>query len=144
MVVFLPELLDYLGESFGIGKKILFNRSIAQIKLGVSQAIPIALIVNESVTNAIKYAFPAGQPGNIHISMHESAEKINLVIADDGVGIDPGILEKNTNSLGLKLLKGLTVDIDGEIEIVNENGTMIRVSFNRDQFNEFTALSSSN
>lgn len=139
MSVFLPELLDFLSESYGTGRKILFNRFIEPIKLGLSQAIPIALIVNETVTNSIKYAFPAGRPGTINISMHEASETISLIIADDGIGIDQAIVNAETSSMGLKLMKGLTEDIDGEINIINENGTKVIINFSPDPLDEFSS-----
>ncbi len=112
--------------------------------MGVSQAIPIALIVNETVTNAIKYAFPTENPGKINKNMQQSDETISLVICDIGVGIEPAILKAETNSMGMKYLKGLTGDIDGEINIANENGTKITISFNPDPLNEFNTLSRNN
>lgn len=143
MGVFLPELLDHLRESFGTERKILFHHAISPIRLGISQAIPIALIVNESVTNAIKYAFPDERPGNINISMQQSGETITLVISDDGIGMDPAIIDKETNSLGMKLLKGLTEDIGGEVLISNQNGTKITIIFTPDPLNEFSSSSES-
>ena len=58
MASYLPELIRYLKESFGSPDHIQFQTHIEPLKLEVSQAIPIALIVNEAVTNSIKYAFP--------------------------------------------------------------------------------------
>jgi two-component system, sensor histidine kinase PdtaS len=144
MSVFLPELLEHLRESFGTERQIHFHHAISPVKLGVSQAIPIALIVNESVTNAIKYAFPGDRPGNINISMRQTGERITLIIADDGIGVDPAIIDKETNSLGMKLLKGLTEDIDGDITITNENGTTISIRFNSDPLTELNAISENN
>jgi len=140
MTVYLPELLDYLGESFGIGRNIRFRLDIAPVKLGVSQAIPVGLIINEAVTNSIKYAFRPGKQGNITITMHQSADGINLVIADDGIGINPDIASAASTSMGLKLIKGLTRDIDGEIKFINENGTRIEINFKPDPLNEISTL----
>ena len=102
MSVYLPELVDYLGESFGTGRQIRFQLAIEPLKLGVSQAIPIALIVNEAVTNSIKYAYPSGKPGTISVRLQQTGEQINLEIADDGIGMDPAITEAESTSLGLK------------------------------------------
>jgi len=144
MKVYLPELLDYLGESFGIGRKIRFQLDIAPLKLGVSQAIPIGLIVNEAVTNSIKYAFLPAKQGNISISMHQSADKIYICIADDGIGIDPAITSTASTSMGLKLIKGLTRDIEGEIDFTTENGTRIGINFKPDPLNEISTLAKYN
>ncbi len=141
MSVYLPELVDYLSESFGTERHILFQLDIEALKLGVSQAIPIALIVNEAVTNSIKYAFPSGKPGTIRVSMHQTGEQIKLVIADDGIGIDPAITEAESTSLGLKLMKGLSEDIEGAIRFTNDKGTRIVVSFSPDALNEPTGFS---
>ncbi len=141
MSVFLAELLEHLRESFGTERRILFYHNISPVQLGISQAIPIALIVNESVTNAIKYAFPHERSGNININLHQTDDRITLVIADDGIGIDPEIINKETNSLGMKLLKGLTKEIDGNITITNENGTTITIGFDADPLNELSAIS---
>lgn len=141
MAVFLPELLDNLAESFGTERKIKFSRAISPVRLGISQAIPVALIINEAVTNAIKYAFPDDRSGRIDISMHRTGEAITLVVADDGIGIDPAIIGKETNSLGMKLLNGLTEDIDGAITIENNHGTTISIEFKPDPMNGFNSFS---
>jgi two-component sensor histidine kinase len=142
MSVYLPELLDYLRESFGIARTIRFQLAIERLKLGVSQALPIGLIVNEAVTNAIRYAFPPGRSGTISVSMHQANDKISLDIADDGVGIDPVVINAESTSLGMKLMNGLTEDIDGEIRFTNENGTKITIVFNLDPFNECATFQS--
>ncbi|WP_276484040.1 histidine kinase dimerization/phosphoacceptor domain -containing protein [Paraflavitalea pollutisoli] len=140
MAVFLPELLRYLNESFGTERRIRIHRTIAPIKLGVSQAIPIALIVNEAITNAIKYAFPGDSNGEIHVSLKQTDKMITLVIVDDGIGVPPAILEEETASMGMRLLKGLTRDLSGHITIANESGTAIRVSFELDLLGEQAPL----
>jgi two-component sensor histidine kinase len=136
MTVFLPELLDYLSESFGTETKIRFTREIEPIKLGVSQAIPVALIVNEAVTNAIKYAFTQGNPGIISVGMHRLGNKIKLVIEDNGVGIDLSKIRTGTTSMGLNLMHGLAGEMDGEIHVTNENGTKIVICFSPDVLSE--------
>jgi len=144
MQVYLPELLDYLNESFGTVRKIRFRLNVAPLKLGVSQAIPVGLIVNEAVTNSIKYAFLPGKQGNISINMQQKTDRISLVIADDGIGIDPAITSAKSTSMGLKLMNGLTGDIGGEIYFINENGTRIEISFHPDPLNEISTLSKYN
>ncbi len=106
MAVYLPEFIRYLGESFDTHYSVHFQLDIEAINLGVSQAIPIALIINEAVTNSIKYAFPQNRKGNIEITMHQIEDKITLVIADNGIGIDESLLNATSESLGLKLIKG--------------------------------------
>jgi two-component sensor histidine kinase len=129
VAVFLQEFIQYLNESFGTEKKIRFQLTIEQLNLEISQAIPISLIINEAVTNCIKYAFPGDRTGLITISMLQEHEQIKLIIADNGIGIDPDIAGKPSASLGLKLMKGLSEDIHADISFENNNGTKITIKF---------------
>jgi two-component sensor histidine kinase len=128
---FIPEFIRYLNDSYNTHKRISFELEIEPLNLGVSQAIPIALIINEAITNAIQYAFPGKSSGTIQIVMNRSAEKVTLVIADNGVGIDPAKAETHSpDSLGLVLMNGLSGDIGGKITVENNQGTRISIVFN--------------
>jgi two-component sensor histidine kinase len=129
---YLPEFIQYLKQSFGTSNKILFCTEIEPLSLDVSVAIPIALILNEAVTNSIKYAFPGDRKGTILVAMYRSGEEIVLEVADDGIGIDKDIINNTLNSLGVELMKGLSEDINGRIEFANEGGTKITVRFSAD------------
>lgn len=129
MSVYLPELISYLSDSFDTNKTIRFSLSIDKISLGVSHAIPIALIVNEAVTNSIKYAFPNRNVGLISLDMHGLGKEVKLVIADNGVGFSEQIDTMQSESLGLKLMNGLSGDINAELNIKNINGTTITIIF---------------
>ncbi|MET0635302.1 MAG: sensor histidine kinase [Chitinophagaceae bacterium] len=122
---YLSEFTVYLQQSFGNNNNILYKLNVEDIHLDVAVAIPIALIVNEAVTNAIKYAFPDRRKGTIDISMRRTGDEIVLVIADDGVGITKHLTGKMHNSLGMDLMKGLTREIRGRIELLSDAGTTI-------------------
>ncbi|MCQ6957012.1 histidine kinase dimerization/phosphoacceptor domain -containing protein [Mucilaginibacter aquariorum] len=141
MSVYLPEFIQYLNDSFGTHHLVRFHLEIEPIQLGVSQAIPLALIVNEAVTNSIKYAFAPGFVGIISISMKKYTQDIKLVIADNGVGLDPAITNMPLESLGLKLMNGLSEDINGRIVFENNKGTKIMISFNSDPLDMIQDLS---
>jgi len=132
MSVYLPEFIKYLDYSVGTHQLIKFQLDIEELKFGVSYAIPIALIINEAVTNSIKYAFPGNREGIIKISMHRVDNQINLVIADNGVGFDYSPAKKISGSLGIKLIVGLTEDIGGAVSFRNVSGTTIVISLNVD------------
>jgi two-component sensor histidine kinase len=134
MASYLPEFISYLQESFGTRGLIRFRQAIEPLKMGITQAIPLALIVNEAATNAIKYAFPGGGEGVIFVCLKRVEDLVTLVIADDGIGIDPAIVGAPSESLGLKLMIGLSEDIEGRISIENDNGTRICVVFKPDPF----------
>jgi PAS domain S-box-containing protein len=90
------------------------------IEIGIERAVPCALILNELLTNAFKYAFPNGRRGHILVSFHQSkAGTLELSIEDDGIGLPAGRLaERTTKSLGLRIVGILTKQLDGSIEQV--------------------------
>ena len=126
---YLPEFIQYLKESFGSTNKIHFVTNIEPVTLDVSVAIPIALIVNEAVTNSIKYAFPGDRKGSIQVAMYRTAGDTVLEVTDDGIGINENIKNQTLNSLGVELMKGLSEDINGQIDFVCAAGTKITVRF---------------
>ena len=64
MADYIAELVAYLHESYELAQLIRFELAIDPIELDVTQAVPLGLIINEAITNALKYAFPAGRVGN--------------------------------------------------------------------------------
>jgi len=130
MADYIHEVIDYLRDSFNIRQSIQFNLQINQIELDLSHCIPLGLIINEAVTNSIKYAFPDNKKGVISISFkHSSENHLLLTISDNGVGFPPGFNITSPDSMGLKLMQGLSEDIDGKFLIRNNNGTEIILDF---------------
>jgi len=128
MSVYLNEFVFYLAASIGVPGHIRFQADIDPLQLGVSQAIPLGLIINEAVTNSIKYAFPENRMGVIKIGLHQIAGQIELVVEDNGVGIHPDKKQSEMNSLGIDLMKGLAEDIHGKIRFETQKGTKITVT----------------
>jgi two-component system, sensor histidine kinase PdtaS len=126
---YLRDLIQHLRESFGRSGAIRFTLQLSPINLDVSQAVPIGLIVNEAITNSIKYAFPEYTLTNeIFVSLTAGSDKIELMIADNGIGMPVAYLQ-TSKSLGLKLMQGLTEDIDGFFTIDTEKGVSIQIQF---------------
>lgn len=102
-----------------------------EIHLGIDQAIPCGLIVNELITNALKYAFPdGGNAGDIHISLRRSGpDDITLIVSDNGVGISESINVEDTTSLGLQLVNVLIKQIHGIYCINSTGGTSWTITF---------------
>jgi two-component sensor histidine kinase len=134
MSVYLSEFVSHLQQSPG-AYKVHFELNAPPIQLSLSQAMPLAFIINEAVTNSVKHAFPGKRSGEIKINLSRKDELIKLVIADNGIGIDPGLLATPRNSLGITLIKGLTEDIIGSVQFESNNGTCVTLSFNIDCFN---------
>ena len=129
MANYLPEFVRYLSDSFGTGSRIAFRLEVAPLKLGVAQAIPLALIVNEVITNAIKHAFPANRSGAVIIKLTNDQQQVTLQISDDGVGINPQFEGISQDTLGMTLIRGLSEDLNGTLSVQNRAGTVIIVVF---------------
>jgi two-component sensor histidine kinase len=139
MSVYIPELVKYLSDSFDVSNRVYFNLAIEPINLNPAQAIPLALLINEALTNSIKYAFPDGRRGEIAISLIDTGEQYKLVLADNGVGL-PQKEQKAVDSLGMDLMKGLAKEVRGNIYIENNNGVKITVIFEHDALNDVDIL----
>jgi len=130
MSFYIRELVSYLSESFNTGQRIRFEFNVEALEMDVSQAVPLGLIMNEAITNSIKYAFPEGRNGLISISLSNTAPNRGLLsISDNGVGIPPHLNIIKPGSLGMSLIAGLSEDLDGKFSIESNNGTTVRISF---------------
>ncbi|RED22679.1 two-component sensor histidine kinase [Flavobacterium cutihirudinis] len=129
---YIYELINYMKECYDTKGKINFVLEIESICLDVAQAVPMGLIINEAISNAIKYAFPNDRKGEILISF-KNIEKNNcqLIIADNGVGLPENFNHAERDSLGMNLMTGLSDQIDGVFEMKNDNGLKIKITFNR-------------
>ncbi|HMK54068.1 MAG TPA: PAS domain S-box protein [Methanobacteriaceae archaeon] len=126
---YLERLVFDIFYSYGIKtdaiKSIL---NIEDINIGIETAIPLGLIINELVTNSVKYAFPKCK-GTIKIEFKSSDDKLELIVADDGIGLPKNIDIKNRTTLGLQLVNSLVNQIEGEIELDINNGTEFKITF---------------
>jgi two-component system, sensor histidine kinase PdtaS len=128
---YIDELVSYLRDSFGEGnRRIAFKQDIEPVKLDVAKAIPLGLIINEGIVNAIKYAFPNRQQGIVSISLKKvEADQLVLTIADNGTGLPAGIEVTKQESLGFSLMQGLTKQLGGNINIESNKGLHISIHF---------------
>lgn len=112
-------------------QKIKAKFDVDKIFLSLDTSIPCGLIVNELVSNALKYAFINGSEGVITVKIKKikSNNKTQLTIADNGIGIPSTIDFKNTESLGLQLVTILTEQINGILTLNRKKGTIFEVIF---------------
>jgi len=130
MSAYIRELVAYLADSFDTGQRIHFEYAIEQFEMDVSQAVPLGLILNEAITNSLKYAFPNGRTGLISISLKNiTSNRYLLIISDNGIGIPSNFNNKKPGSLGMSLMAGLSEDLDGNFSTENNKGTTISISF---------------
>ncbi|MCR8560337.1 hypothetical protein KXD93_21975 [Mucilaginibacter sp. BJC16-A38] len=131
MPEYIGELTEYLRQSFGVGQKVVFSQRVEPLYLDIAIAVPLGLILNEVITNSIKYAFYPGQDGKITITLTCPDNHIaRLVIADDGRGLPSGFVIEQSNSFGMTLVRGLVEnDLGGSYQIVNDFGTAFLIDF---------------
>ena len=109
---------------------IRLTLNIEDIPLGITEAIPCGLIINELVSNALKHAFPHGREGEITIQLQRAgANQIALTVSDNGVGFPEHVDFRKSPSLGLTLIKSLVEQLDGAIELDSREGTAFTVTF---------------
>ncbi|MFO7447963.1 MAG: histidine kinase dimerization/phosphoacceptor domain -containing protein [Ignavibacteriaceae bacterium] len=112
------------------GASIELKTDICDIHLCIDKTISLGLILNEMVTNSIKYAFPEQRPGEISIIMTKAEDdKYLLTYKDNGIGLPPGLNILEVNSLGMRLIRNLTKQIDGTMEIKNGVGVEYNICF---------------
>ncbi len=114
--------------------EIKLKLDIQPIMLNLDLAIPSGLIINELISNAIKYAFNDVYKENIiAIVMHSEEEYLKLVISDNGIGLPENLDFRNTESLGLQLVVTLVDQLNGDIQIDNSIGTKYTIIFKQNQ-----------
>jgi len=121
---FLEELCGQLFQAIGEkeGRRIRLEIEAGEIVMSSDQAVPLALVVTEAVSNAIKYAFPGGRSGVVSVRLAVEVEGIaTLVIQDDGVGIPAGRAETETgirDGLGIQLIRGFARQLGATLEVL--------------------------
>ncbi|MDI6644320.1 MAG: PAS domain S-box protein [Methanobacteriaceae archaeon] len=108
--------------------------NVDNIFLDVNTAIPLGLIINELVTNSLKYAFPNGKSGEIDIDFHKKDDYYEFTIKDNGIGFPEDLDFHKTDSLGMQLVNSFTDQIDGKIELDRRNGTKFKIIFKEPVF----------
>lgn len=127
---YLKLLIRQLSIAYDSGDRIRFSLDDGGVRLSVSSAIPCGLIINELVTNAIKYAFPDGRSGKINVALHAvEGGSLELRVADDGIGLPVDFDSEDSDSLGLTLVRLLVEQLHGELLISDSGGAVFRVSF---------------
>ncbi len=129
---YIRTLVSNLSRSFGtVSSAIDVAVNVGDdVQLGIDTAIPCGLIINELVSNALKYAFPDGKRGRVTIDFHtEDGHNRVLVVKDDGVGLPPDLDFRNTETLGLQLVNTLVDQLEGHIELSRDHGTEFRITF---------------
>lgn len=126
---YLDRLVKDLIETYGIQANIKLDKKITTESFGFDTVMPLALLMNEIITNSLKYAFKNREEGKIFFHLTKPNEHFELIIGDDGLGFDKKIFEKTSNTMGIELIKILTDQINGEIKLLNKPGTVYKIIF---------------
>ena len=122
------NLGNYLINSYGVQNHITLCCEMEALELDVDMAIPIGLIVNELITNAMKYAFPDNRSGKIIITLKEVDALLHLTVKDDGIGKMSNLRAEGTG-FGTQLIELLTRQLDGKMKLIDTEGTMVYFEF---------------
>jgi len=128
---YIRELATNLCRLYGVNSNaVAVKINIEDISLGVDLAVPLGLIINELISNSLKYAFPKGKKGEIRIDLRsDNDRKFTLTVSDNGVGFPKDLDFRNTKSLGLQLVCTLINQIYGTIELDRSRGTEFEITF---------------
>ncbi|MCX7820294.1 MAG: PAS domain S-box protein [Brevinematales bacterium] len=122
---YIENLIDSIFNVFVCKCHIIVEKKIVDFNIIAKKAIYVGIIVNELLTNVVKYAFKDRENGVVKIIIDKEENKITLIIKDNGVGID----YKRVSGFGLTIVKMLVEQLKGTFEIINDNGTTSIVKF---------------
>jgi len=129
---YIRDLVTGLVQSYEVNPgRITLNINVEDIPLSINTAIPCGLLINELVSNSLKYAFPEGKPGEIKISLRSIDEnKLELIVSDNGVGIPANVDFKKSESWGWRLIMLLAENqLHGDINLNRNKGTEFQIRF---------------
>lgn len=128
---YLLELVNEIIASYETKNKIELEFSVSKCNISIDQLTPLALIINEIITNSVKYAFDTIDKPVISLYMHQSIiGKITLTIGDNGKGFDIKKHWENSETMGFELIKSLTEQLNGEMSVsVSEKGPIFQLIF---------------
>ena len=129
----LPTYVDKLARSLVSShqlapQQVTLSTHVDPLVLDVDTAIPLGLILNELLTNALKYAFPAGRTGDLRIAIREQNDRLHVEVRDDGVGYDPDAQRgEESSGFGLEMVRTFSTKLQAQWEVRNDRGTVVEL-----------------
>lgn len=129
---YIESLCSNLMSSLNVHpNKILIEKEVEKIYLNDEILMPLGLILNELITNSIKYAFPQDRKGVIKIKLYMLHQQLHILFKDNGIGMNTDLAFNRDNAFGFKMIKSFLQKLKGTIEIINNEGTEIRLSITK-------------
>ena len=120
---YIENLAESLYSSYGVDRdRIDLNLSVEKLNLDVDTTIPLGLIINELISNTLKYAFPEDRTGQLSISLKQSESCLMLLVKDNGVGLPEDLNWKKSPSFGLKLVSALAENSKPRLRSIMKKG----------------------
>lgn len=128
---YVRQLALHLFRSYGVSaERVQLQTDLDRLNLTLDSAVPCGLIINELVSNSLKYAFPGDRPGVIRIQMREEPDRMTrLIVADDGIGLGNEIDWTTTPTLGLRLVRTLSLQLGATLEVRSDKGLSVELTF---------------
>lgn len=127
---YVTTLAKNLVHTYSINtKKIKLILTLDNLFLSLDASIPCGLIINEIISNSLKYAFPDNRDGIIFVTLRVIKNQVSIEVGDNGIGIDENVDIKNTQTLGLQLVDTLVEQINGTLNLKRKSGTIFSIEF---------------
>ncbi len=127
--IYLSSLVDEVVANFPNSQMVELKKRVQDFNLDVKRLQPLGIIINELITNIMKYAFIGKDSGSISVSAIRSDDHITVSVEDDGVGMPESLSFENSTGFGLQLVDALTQQLNGTICIERGNGTKVVLEF---------------
>ncbi|MBH8564172.1 PAS domain S-box protein [Nostoc sp. CENA67] len=130
---YIRNLTAHLFASYNTSSNLIqLSINTEKVSLDIETAVPCGLIINELVSNALKYAFPDNRAGQIKVKFYQENEhNLILIVQDNGIGLPENFDHKKSKTLGINLVQGLVKQLRGSIDINCQQGTEFRISFGK-------------
>jgi PAS domain S-box-containing protein len=130
LALYLEDLATSLFQTYNLDpERVVMRISADRILLDTKRTVPLGLILNELLSNALKYAYPSGKRGEVRVELSVEEGAVSLTVSDDGAGIPDEYLSPDCSSMGMTLVRMLARQLGGELRIDNAGGTRVRIRF---------------
>jgi len=127
---YVTDLANMILKTYSIrSRNLLLETDLDDIQLDLRRTVPLGLILNELITNILKYAYPEGHGGIINIETRKNENTVTVIVADNGIGLPEGFSIKRADTMGLSLVKMLVDQIGGSLNVESSSGTRVSITF---------------